>query len=167
MQPRDRRNSSHSAGSKDLSEECDEEDDEPEVPKAKVCRCRYCQGEMELMGRLRGTESMWVMNVAQQIVLQVMTLLPLINEETIKELLFQLRTCWLTLRFLPAPIRELLRGQRFTSLEMAALEARLLHELRLTPMAAFLGLDRKPKATVGPPTSGIPPPIPSAVVASP
>ncbi len=61
---------------------------------------------------------MWIMNVAQQIVHELGTLLPVINEATVKELLSQIRSCWITLCFLPTPIADLLRGQRFTSLEM-------------------------------------------------
>jgi hypothetical protein len=153
-----------STGQCDLSEECDEE--EPETPKANACQCRYCGAETELVGRLRGSESLWIMNVAQQIVLQVAMLLPVINEATVHELLAQVRSCWLTLRFLPAPIRTLLRGQRFTSLEMAALEARLLHELRQTSMAAALGIEHQPRATATMVTSGIPPPLVAEMAAS-
>ena len=129
--------------------------------------CRYCKGEMELVGRMKGTESMWIMNVAQQIVMQLATLLPVINEAAVNELLAQVRACWLTLRFLPAPVRQLLHGQRFTFLEMAALEARLLHELRLTPMAASLGLARRSNSSQPmTSTSGIPPPVSDDVVAT-
>ncbi len=120
---------------------------------------------MELVGRLKGTESMWIMNVAQQIVHELGTLLPVINEATVKELLSQIRSSWITLCFLPTPIADLLRGQRFTSLEMAALEARLWHELRLSPMAESLGL-RKPKAALNRVASGIPPPFIVEAVAS-
>ena len=88
-----------------------------------------------------------------------------INEATVKELLSQVRSCWLTLRFLPTPLADLLRGQRFTSLEMAALEARLWHELRLSPIAESLGL-RKPKAAHNGVASGIPPPVIEQLVAS-
>lgn len=148
----------------DLTEECDEE--KSETPKANACQCRYCGAETELVGRLRGSESLWIMNVAQQIVLQVAMLPPVINEATVHELLAQVRSCWLTLRFLPAPIRTLLRGQRFASLEMAALEARLLHELRQTSMAAALGIELQPKATTITITSGIPPPVAAEMAAS-
>ena len=149
----------------EMTEECDEAEEDFEAAKKTPCQCRYCKGEMELVGRMKGTQTLWVMNVAQQIVLQITLLLPVINEATVRELLSQVRSCWLTLRFLPKPIRDLLRGQRFTSLEMAALEARLLHELCLTPLAASLGLDRKPKETPMVSTSGIPPPVLAEVVA--
>ncbi len=62
---------------------------------------------MELVGRLKGTESMWIMNVAQQIVRELGSFLPVIREGTIKELLSQMRSCWITLGFLPTPIADL------------------------------------------------------------
>ena len=97
--------------------------------------------------------------------LELGTFLPVINEATVEELLSQVRASWLTLRFLPTPIADLLRGQRSTSLEMAALEARLWHELRLSPMAESLGL-RKPKAARNRVASGIPPPVIEQLIAS-
>ena len=151
-----------------------DDDDEEEVHKANSCHCRYCKDDdTELIGRLQGSETMWIMNVAHLIVMQLGTLLPVINQATVDELLKQVRSCWLTLRFLPRPIADLLRGQRFTPLEMAALEARLLHELAQTPMAAALGIERRPRAPSSiaarqsTPTSGVPPPAALALIAIP
>ncbi len=109
---------------------------------------------------------MWIMNVAHLIVIQLGTLLPVINEDTVHKLLQQVRACWLSLRLLPSPITDLLRGQRFTPLEMAALEVRLLHELRLTPLAASLGLTCDPKSSSTSIHSGIPPPLETKAVAT-
>ena len=59
------------------------------------------------------------------------------------ELLFQLRTAWLTPKFLPRPIRDLFIGRaRLTSIECGVLEAFVIEELH----------KRKH-------TSGIPPPV--------
>ena len=41
--------------------------EEAEVPRAKCC-CRTCQGELELLGRLKGTETKAMQSLAQAIV---------------------------------------------------------------------------------------------------
>ena len=51
------------------------------------------------------------------------TLFAVIRNDTIQQLLSQLRTAWLTTRQLPACIRHLFRGNRLSSLECGVLEA--------------------------------------------
>ena len=78
-------------GESGLIEECNEPDEELEVPKASPCQCRGCGAETELVGRFRGNESMLIVNIAQQIVPQLATLLLIINEATVNELLAHAR----------------------------------------------------------------------------
>ena len=96
-------------------------DDEPPLPK---CHCRYCQGDMELLGRLQGTETQAMRSLAQSVIYRtITTLLPVIGDCHLKELLVQLRGAWLVRRWLPACIRDLFVGKRLSSLECGVLEA--------------------------------------------
>jgi hypothetical protein len=141
-----------------------EVDDEP--PKVRTCECRYCKGEAVGIGRLKGEVTNRIILTAQSIVGELDTHLPEINISTVSDLLAAIRLSWLTLCFLPAAIAALLGGQTLTRLEASALEARLLHELRLTPGGSALGLIFEPSRDESAPTSGIPPPPESKVVAS-
>ena len=98
-----------------------------QVPK---CLCRYCQGELEVLGRLKGTETQTLKRLAQDIVYRLSLLFVAISVEVNAELLFQLRTAWLAPKRLPPLIRELFRYQRFSSLECGAIEAFVIDEQR-------------------------------------
>jgi hypothetical protein len=134
-----------------ISEEQDPASDdfeEPEVHRSN-CYCRTCQGDLELVGRLKGTETKAMQSLAQNIVFRM---LPYFTEVAAgyNELLFQLRIAWLTPKFLPQPIRDLFIGRaRLTSLECGVLEAFVIEELH----------NRKH-------TSGIPPPVGEQLQAS-
>lgn len=135
-------------------------------PKARSCECRYCKGEALEIGRLKGHEANRIILTAQMIVAEIDTHLPDVNATTVSDLLGAIRLSWLTLCLLPAAIAALLGGQTLTRLEASALEARLLHELRLTPLGTALGLIFEPAPDESMPTSGVPPPHESKVVAS-
>lgn len=141
-----------------------EADDEP--PKVRTCECRYCKGEAVEIGRLKGHETNRIILTAQIIAAELDTHLPDVNPTTVSDLLAAMRLSWLTLCFLPAAIAALLGGHTLTRLEASALEARLFHELRLTPLGSALGLILEPSRDESAPTSGIPPPPESKVVAS-
>ena len=127
-----------------LSEEQDPASDdlaEPEVHRSS-CYCRTCQAELELVGRLKGTETHAMQSLAQNIVFRMHSYFSEVAAVGYNELLFQLRIAWLTPKFLPQPIRDLFVGRaRLTSLECGVLEAFVIEELH----------NRKH-------TSGIPPP---------
>ena len=127
-----------------VSEEQDPASDdfeEPDVHRSS-CYCRTCQADLELVGRLKGTETKAMQSLSQAIVFRMLSLF---TEVAVgyNELLSQLRIAWLTPKFLPRPIRDLFIGRaRLTSLECGVLEAFVIEELH----------NRKH-------TSGIPPPV--------
>ena len=103
-------------------------EDEPPAPR---CQCRYCKGEMELLGRVQGTETQAMRRLSQDVIYKVSaTLFAVIRNDTIQQLLSQLRSAWLTTKQLPSSIRHLFRGNRLTSLECGVLEAFVIEELR-------------------------------------
>ena len=128
-----------------VSEEQDPASDDFEEAEEhrSSCYCRACQGDLELVGRLKGTETKAMQSLSQAIVFRMLSLFTEVAVVSYKELLFQLRIAWLTPKFLPRPIRDLFIGRaRLTSLECGVLEAFVIEELH----------NRKH-------TSGIPPPI--------
>jgi hypothetical protein len=127
-----------------LFEEQDPATDDFEEPEThgSNCYCRTCQGDLELVGRLKGTETKAMQSLAQNIVFRMLSIFTEVAAGY-NELLFQLRIAWLTPKFLPREIRDLFIGRaRLTSLECGVLEAFVIEELH----------NRKH-------TSGIPPPV--------
>ena len=115
---------------------------EPEVHRSS-CYCRVCQADLELVGRLKGTETKAMQSLAQAIVFRMLSYFSEVSAVGYNALRFQLRIAWLTPKFLPQPIRDLFVGRaRLTSLECGVLEAFVIEELH----------NRKH-------TSGIPPPL--------
>ena len=107
------------------------------------CYCRTCQGDLELLGRLKGTETKAMQSLADNTVFRMLSFFSEVAAVGYSELLSQLRLAWLTPKFLPRPIRDLFIGRaRLTSIECGVLEAFVLEELH----------KRKH-------TSGIPPPV--------
>ena len=130
-----------------ISEEQDPASDDFEEPETHrtSCYCRVCQGDLELVGRLKGTETHAMQSLAQNIVFRMLSIVTEVAAVGYTELLFQLRIAWLTPKFLPQPIRDLFVGRaRLTSLECGVLEAFVIEELHYRKY-----------------TSGIPPPPPS------
>ena len=116
--------------------------EEPEVHRSG-CYCRVCQADLELVGRLKGTETKAMQSHAQNIVFRMLPVFTEVATVGYSELLFPLRVAWLTPKFLPDEIRDLFIGRaRLTSLECGVLEAFVIEELH----------NRKH-------TSGIPPPV--------
>ncbi len=106
------------------------DDFEEADPHRTSCYCRTCQGDLELLGRLKGTETKAMQSLAQLIVFRMLSYFVEVAEVGYKELLFQLRIAWLTPRRLPQPIRELfIARQRLTSIECGVLEAFVIEEL--------------------------------------
>ena len=123
--------------------------EEPE-PHRSSCYCRTCQADLELLGRLKGTETHVMQSLAQNIVFRMLSIFTEVASVGYNELMFQLRIAWLTPKFLPRPIRDLFIGRaRLTSLECGVLEAFVIEELH----------NRKH-------TSGIPPPVAEQLPAS-
>jgi hypothetical protein len=128
-----------------VSEEQDPGSDDFEEAEAhrSGCYCRTCQGDLELVGRLKGTETLAMQSLSQNIVFRMLSFFTEVAEVGYSQLLFQLRIAWLSPRQLPQPIRDLFTGRaRLTSIECGVLEAFVIEELQL----------RKH-------TSGIPPPV--------
>ena len=92
-----------------LSEEQDPASDDFEEPEAhrSSCYCRTCQGDLELLGRLKGTETKAMQSLSQAIVFRMLSFFTEVAAVDYNELMFQLRTAWLTPKFLPRPIRDL------------------------------------------------------------
>ena len=128
-----------------VSEEQDPgSDDFEELEEHRAgCYCRVCQADLELVGRLKGTETKAMQSLSQAIVHFMLPLFTEVAAVGYDELLCQLRAAWLTPKFLPQPIRDLFIGRaRLTSIECGVLEALVIEELH----------NRKH-------TSGIPPPV--------
>ena len=116
--------------------------EEPEMHRTS-CYCRVCQADLELLGRLKGTETHAMQSLAQNIVFRMLSIFTEVAAVGYSELLSQLRKAWLTPKLLSRPIRDLFIGRaRLTSLECGVLEAFVIEELH----------KRKH-------TSGIPPPV--------
>ncbi len=114
-----------------LSEEQDPASDleEPETHRTS-CYCRVCQADLELVGRLKGTETHAMQSLAQNIVHRMLSIFTEVAKVGYSQLLFQLRIAWLTPKFLPQPIRDLFIGRaRLTSVECGVLEAFVIEEL--------------------------------------
>ena len=129
-----------------LSEEQDPASDdfeEPTEPHRATCYCRTCQADLELLGRLKGTETKAMQSLAHNIVFRMLGFFTEVAAVGYSALLFQLRIAWLTPKRLPLPIRDLFMNRaRLTSIECSALEALVIEELE--------------KRNI---TSGIPPPL--------
>ena len=107
------------------------------------CYCRTCQADLELVGRLKGTETKAMQSLADNIVFRMLSFFTEVAEAGYSQLLFQLRIAWLTPKRLPLPIRDLFMNRaRLTSIECGVLEALVIEELEKRSM-----------------TSGIPPPL--------
>ncbi|MDX1926007.1 MAG: hypothetical protein SFV81_05790 [Pirellulaceae bacterium] len=88
------------------------------------CYCRVCQADLELVGRLKGTETHAMQSLAQNILFRMLSMFAEVAAVGYEQLLSQLRIAWLTPKFLPRPIRDLFVGRsRLTSLECGVLEA--------------------------------------------
>ena len=121
-----------------LSEEQDPASDdfeETEVHRSN-CYCRVCQADLELIGRLKGTETKAMQSLAQAILFRMLSFFNEVATVAYNELMLQLRIAWLTPKFLPRPIRDLFIGRaRLTSLECGVLEAFVIEELhKSTPV---------------------------------
>ncbi|MDX1926580.1 MAG: hypothetical protein SFV81_08680, partial [Pirellulaceae bacterium] len=133
------------AAATSISEEQDPASDDFEEPEEHRtgCYCRVCQADLELVGRLKGTETHAMQSLAQNIVYRMLSMFAEVAPVGYDQLLFQLRIAWLTPKFLPRQISDLFVGRaRLTSIECGVLEAFVLEELQ----------KRKH-------TSGIPPPV--------
>ncbi len=128
-----------------ISEEQDPASDDFEETEEhrSGCYCRSCQGELELLGRLKGTETHAMQSLSQNIVFRMLSYFTEVAEVGYSQLLFQLRIAWLTPKRLPQPIRELFIGRApLTSVECGVLEALVIEELASRNL-----------------TSGVPPPL--------
>jgi len=102
-------------------------DDEP--PGSK-CQCRYCQGEMVLLGRLQGTETQAMRSLSEAILFTLRTtLLSVIGNDTAKQLLIQLRAAWLMPKYTIAKLQLIAQLHR---------ELGLPHIPRLIPSSSKL-----------------------------
>jgi len=125
----------HDPGSDDFEESTE--------PQQVTCYCRVCKSDLELLGRLKGTETHAMQNLSQNIVFRMLSFFTEVAEVGVSQLLSQLRIAWLRPKQLPQPIRDLFIGRaRLTFIECAALEALVTEELE--------------KRNI---TSGIPPPM--------
>jgi hypothetical protein len=106
-------------------------DDFEEVEEHRSgCYCRVCQADLELVGRLKGTETKAMQSLAQNIDFRMLSFFSEVAEVGYSQLLFQLRIAWLSPRQLPQPIRDLFTGRaRLTSIECGVLEAFVIEEL--------------------------------------
>ncbi len=130
---------------KSVSEEQDPGSDDFEEAQQhrSGCYCRTCQADLELVGRLKGTETHAMQSLAQNVVFRMLSFFTEVAEVGYSQLLFQLRIAWLSPKQLPQPIRDLFIGRaRLTSIECGVLEALVIEELQLRDI-----------------TSGIPPPL--------
>lgn len=131
-----------------INSQLQEEPDEPELKSP--CTCRYCKGQLEVVGRLKGKETLRVKELAEAII----GILPAITAEDIEQLLAQLTNGFLRMWRLARPVHEVI-PPRFvlecTPLELQAI-AGLLHGCQ-TPTLAD-----ETSTSAGTYISGIPPP---------
>ncbi|MDX1926577.1 MAG: transposase [Pirellulaceae bacterium] len=133
------------AAATSISEEQDPASDDFEETEEhrSGCYCRSCEGELELLGRLKGTETKAMQSLSEAIVFRILSYFAEVAEVGYSQLLFQLRIAWLTPKRLPQPIRDLFIGRApLTSIECGVLEALVIEELVSRNL-----------------TSGIPPPL--------
>ena len=64
--------------------------EEPEVHRSS-CYCRVCQADLELLGRLKGTETHAMQSLAQNIVFRMLSFFTEVAAVGYNELMFQLR----------------------------------------------------------------------------
>ena len=130
--------------------------EEPAEPHQATCYCRTCQGDLELLGRLKGTETKAMQSLAQTIVFRMLSFFTEVAEVGYNEIMFQLRIAWLTPKRLPQPIRDLFTGRaRLTSIECGVLEALVIEELENLKVRN----QSSAVADLLSHTSGIPPPL--------
>lgn len=120
--------------------------EEEETDNKPPCTCRHCQSPLQVVGRLKGNETLRMKELAAAVV----SLLPIICVEDIQELVHQLRSGIIHVWQLAEPLQEVIPSRYdFSPLELFAL-AGLLHEYQVPNKAAVdieFGI-----------TSGIPPP---------
>ena len=118
-----------------------------EEPSTKTgCTCRHCQGQLQVLGRLKGNETLHAKSLAAAVV----SLLPVIAVADIQNFVQQLCSGILHTWQLAGPLQEVIPSQYdFSPLELFAL-AGLLHAYQLPSDAA---IDNQ-----GTIISGIPPP---------
>lgn len=121
-----------------------------EEQEAVACKtCSRCQARMQLLGRLRGRETLAIVRLADGIDERLAEWSPLLRLELIAELIKILAGAW-RLQDLPAPIRDSMRNCPTDYLELSGLRALLERKL---PMSM-----RSAETDEGVYTSGVPPP---------
>jgi hypothetical protein len=136
----------HSAREEDSLEEIGFDEDQ----EAVVCKtCSRCQAKMQLLGRLRGRETLAIVRLADGIDERLAESTPLLRLELIAELIKILAGAW-RLEDVPSSIRDSMRNCPTDYLELSGLKALLERKL---PMSM-----RTAQADEGVYTSGIPPP---------
>jgi hypothetical protein len=111
-----------------------------------ACTCRHCQGQLQVLGRLKGNETLHAKSLAAAVI----SLLPAIAVADIQSFVQQLSSGVLHLWQLSEPLQEVIPSQYdFTPLELFAL-AGLLHAYQSPTEAA-----NDSQGTI---LSGIPPP---------
>ena len=128
----------------------EEADDEDEGIVPSGCVCCSCHAELEVAGRLKGTETLELLILARSI----LALLPTMMQWVQGELMEQLRSVTVDLQRLPKPLRKLLANPWWQPLELSALAALLQHDSQ----PAVPPPDAQAAAASGLHTSGIPPP---------
>jgi hypothetical protein len=109
------------------------------------CTCRYCEGKLQFVARLKGNETVLV----KQLAMAILNLLPVITTDDLKQLVQQLCSGFLNLWQLAAPFEEVIPVRhQLSPLQLIALAA-MLHEFQ-SPIGAD---EFNPTLT-----SGIPPP---------
>jgi hypothetical protein len=128
-----------------------------EDQEAVACKtCSRCQARMQVLGRLRGRDTLAIVRLADGIDERLAEWSPLLRLELIAELIKILAGAW-RLQDLPAPIRDSMRYCPTDYLEISGLRALLERKL---PMSM-----RSAQAEEGVYTSGVPPPqIPAEVI---
>ena len=118
-----------------------------EEPSTKTaCTCRHCQGQLQVLGRLKGNETLHAKSLAAAVI----SLLPAISVADIQNFVQQLCNGILHLWQLAEPLQEVIpRQYDFTPMELFAL-AGLLHAYQ-SPSDTAIDIN-------GAITSGIPPP---------
>ena len=123
---------------------------EEESEEKTACVCRHCQGSLQVIGRLKGNETLRMKGLAAAVV----SLLPAIGVEDIQRLVNQLRSGILHVWQLAEPLQEVIPTRNdFSPLELFAL-AGLLHEYQL-PKDAAIDIELKTTSGIPPPGEGI------------
>ena len=113
-----------------------------------VKTCNRCQCDMDMLGVLKGRETLRMIKLAESIDERLSTYLPVFRIEILTLLIAMFGRGGLRLSQAPRPVRGLLAGERLQNLERAALEALLERKLSAPVRQAD-----NPQST-----SGIPPP---------